>query len=269
MVYHGIVHSIRAFKRAMSACGAREANASVVSRAFRCARCAIWSAPSEQPRHACSGQPNTPGSKKARYKINCGRFSNKSSRLTLPWGPSNSYFFSTDIQGIGRRSAASASRERVNAFSFTRSCWRAVSHSCCDTIGRVLIADCIFLSSLFLSLVVAILFLLVNVIRIRHDFFAVLFARNFHRQRCQTAGRNHPGDDKSHGSYTEWTHCSPPRRPNLIVEPLHLDDGSGAVISTGKIKTLAASLQQKLSHRGILGQTNRPVEGVQGLGCSP
>ncbi len=66
MVYQGIVQPIRAFKRAMSACGAREANASVVSRAFRWARWATWSATKEQPRQACSGQPVTPGSKKAR-----------------------------------------------------------------------------------------------------------------------------------------------------------------------------------------------------------
>ena len=45
---------------------AREAYTSVVSRAFRCARWATWSAPSEQPMQACSGQPCTPGSKKAR-----------------------------------------------------------------------------------------------------------------------------------------------------------------------------------------------------------
>ena len=41
----------------MSACGAREANASVVSRAFRWARWATWSATMEQPMQACSGQP--------------------------------------------------------------------------------------------------------------------------------------------------------------------------------------------------------------------
>src|SRR5215471_2194925 len=82
--------------------------------------------------------------------INCLRPSNKSSRLTLPFGPSNSYFFSTATHGIRRRSAASASRERVKAFSLTRSCCRAASHSCCDTIGGVFIR----------SLVVAISFLL-------------------------------------------------------------------------------------------------------------
>jgi hypothetical protein len=66
IVYHGIFQSIRAFNRAMSFCGAREANTSVVSRAFRCAGCATWSATIEQPTQACSGHPFTPGSKKAR-----------------------------------------------------------------------------------------------------------------------------------------------------------------------------------------------------------
>src|SRR5215470_1627846 len=73
------------------------------------------------------------------------------------------YFFSTVIQGIRRRSAASASRERVKAFSFTRSCCRAVSHSCSSTIGGVFIAISTFgcSLSLALSLLVAIPFLLV------------------------------------------------------------------------------------------------------------
>src|SRR6516162_8615575 len=92
--------------------------------------------------------------------INWRRPSNKSSRFTLPLGPSNSYFFSIAIHGIRRRSAASASRDRVKAFSFTRSCWRAASHSCCDTIGGVFIGRCPFPCSISLSLPVAILFLL-------------------------------------------------------------------------------------------------------------
>src|SRR5262249_22783221 len=93
-------------------------------------------------------------------RIDWRRSSNKSSRLTLPLGPSNSYFLSTASQGIRRRSAASASRDRVKAFSFTRSCWRAASHSSCDTIGGVFIAICPFGCSLSLSLLVAISVLL-------------------------------------------------------------------------------------------------------------
>src|SRR5215469_14254367 len=158
MVYQGIFQPMRAFRRAMSAWGAREAQTRVVSRAFRWARWETWSAPIEHPRQACSGQPNTPGSKKARYRINCLRPSNKSDKPTLPLGPSNSYFFSTSVQGIRRRSAANRSRERVNAFSFTRSCCRAASHSRSETIGGVLIALRLLPCSLFFSLLVVISF---------------------------------------------------------------------------------------------------------------
>src|SRR4030095_16560114 len=42
-----------------------------------------------------------------------------------------------ESHGIRRRSAASASRARVNSFSFTRSCWRAASHSFGDTTFRI------------------------------------------------------------------------------------------------------------------------------------
>src|SRR5215472_6670649 len=66
--------------------------------------------------------------------ISCRRPSNRSSRLALPLGPSNLYSFSTTIHGIRRRSAASASRARVNSFSFTRSFWRAAFHPFGDTI---------------------------------------------------------------------------------------------------------------------------------------
>ena len=66
-VYQGMSSQpIRAFHAWMSFCGARETNTSVVSRAFRCAGWATWSATFEQPTHACSGQPMTPGSKNAR-----------------------------------------------------------------------------------------------------------------------------------------------------------------------------------------------------------
>src|SRR4029453_15383085 len=66
IVYQGIVQPIRAFRRWMSACGAREAYTSVVSRAFRWGRVATWSAPREQRMQACAGQPCRPGSKKGR-----------------------------------------------------------------------------------------------------------------------------------------------------------------------------------------------------------
>src|SRR5271170_3889168 len=49
--------------------------------------------------------------------------------------------------------------ERVKAFSFTSSCWRAASHSCAGTIGGVRIVRCLFPCSFSLSVLVAILFL--------------------------------------------------------------------------------------------------------------
>src|SRR5215472_3955736 len=92
--------------------------------------------------------------------MSCLRPSNRSSRPTLPLGPSNSYFFSTAVHGMRRRSAASPSRDRVKAFSFTSNCCRAASHSCCDTIGGVFLAVSTFGFSLSLSLLVPISFLL-------------------------------------------------------------------------------------------------------------
>src|SRR5215468_6075538 len=92
--------------------------------------------------------------------INCLRPSNRSSKLTLPLGPSNSYFFSTAIHGIRRRSAASASRERVKAFSFASIFCHAACHSVGDTIGGVFIAMSVFDCLLSLSLPLAISFLL-------------------------------------------------------------------------------------------------------------
>src|SRR5882724_8732204 len=81
--------------------------------------------------------------------ISCLRPSNRSRRLALPLGPSNLYSFSTAIHGIRRRSAASASRAWVNSFSFTRSFWRAASHSFDDTI----LGGSIFFSLLFILIV--------------------------------------------------------------------------------------------------------------------
>src|SRR5436190_23426943 len=52
--------------------------------------------------------------------------------------------------GIRRRSAASASRARVSSFSFTRSCWRAASHSFADTTSRSNSSSVVFIVLFFL-----------------------------------------------------------------------------------------------------------------------
>src|SRR5213075_2273764 len=91
--------------------------------------------------------------------ISCRRPSNRSSRLALPLGPSKLYSFSTAIHGIRRRSAASASRARVNSFSFTSRFWRAASHSFDDTILGGFICFFFFSTSLVFILIVLGLYL--------------------------------------------------------------------------------------------------------------
>src|SRR4029079_15743530 len=63
IVYHGIsCQPVRSFRPWISAWGARETNASVVSRAFKWAGCATWSARNEQPTQARSGYAPPPPS---------------------------------------------------------------------------------------------------------------------------------------------------------------------------------------------------------------
>src|ERR1700729_4245768 len=137
--------------------------------------------------------------------INCLRPSNGSSRLTLPLSPSNLYLFSTACHGMRRRSAASASRERVKAFSFKRSCCRAVSHSCGDTTGGVFIPRCVFRCSTSIFFPVAILVLLdfVKMTEIIYPEKISEFA-DTHRQnsRCGCRSGSHDG----RACDTCWTH---------------------------------------------------------------
>src|SRR5262249_10864634 len=149
--------------------------------------------------------------------INCLRPSNRSSRLSLPLGPSNSYFFSTNVHGIRRRSAASASRERVRAFSFTRSCWRAASHSCADTIAGVFNAICPFGCCFSLASLVAILFLLCSLKQTetaRSEKFSQL--GDAHRQNSSRES----GSGDHHGCVcdADWAHIS---LPVSVATPEH------------------------------------------------
>src|SRR5215470_688431 len=138
--------------------------------------------------------------------INCRRPSNKSSRLTLPLGPSNSYFFSTAIHGMRRRAAAIASRDRVKAFSFSRSCRRAVSHSSGDTTGGVFFGSCPFGFSMSLFALVDILFLLVFLNETtRSEKLSEL--RNAH---CQNSSRGpRSGGHRCCARNACWTHNFP------------------------------------------------------------
>src|SRR6266496_1347816 len=116
--------------------------------------------------------------------MSCRRPSNRSSRLALLLGPSNSYFFSTASHGIRRRSAASASRAWVSSFSFTSSCWCAASHSFDDTILGGFICFFFFSTSLVFILIVLCLYL-----------FAAPVKTPKHERSHSSAGRRADGHD--------------------------------------------------------------------------
>src|SRR5215469_3026154 len=58
---------------------------------------------------------------------------NRSARLSFPFGPSKTYFFSTFSHGISRRSRLSSSRRCVNSLSLANSFLRASSHAAGET----------------------------------------------------------------------------------------------------------------------------------------
>src|SRR5271155_3812925 len=108
-------------------------------------------------------------------------------------------------QGMRRRSAASASRERVKAFSFARSCWRGGSHSCGETICGVIIARCSLPFSLALCLLVAILFLL-NFLMLAEIIRAEKFSELGDAHRQNSSRRSCAGGHRCCTCDTCWTH---------------------------------------------------------------
>src|SRR5438132_1330125 len=105
------------------------------------------------------------------------------------------------------KSASKPSVMVYQGISFTRSCWRAASHSCCDTIGGVFIARCPFPGSLSLSLLVAILFLLCFLKQtetIRSEKFSEL--ADAHRQNSSRGSGS--GDHYCCACDACWAHMS-------------------------------------------------------------
>src|SRR4051812_48707851 len=97
-----------------------------------------------------------------------------------------------------RRSAASASRERVKAFSLTRSCCRAASHSCCETTGGVFFGSCCFGFSLWVSLIILFLLYFLKVTETgRNEEFPEL--ADTHRQNSSSGSDS--GDDRCCACY--------------------------------------------------------------------
>ena len=75
------------------------------------------------------------------WTISWRRPPNSSASVTGPSGPPNTYSWSTLTMGSLRRSALSASRERVNSFSRASRRRRALSHCSRDTTSGRLIRN--------------------------------------------------------------------------------------------------------------------------------
>ena len=135
--YQGKVQPIRSRNAASFSYGARDTATSVVFRTCSCRSLPIPSAADEQ-----LGQPWSQSGPNMKWCMtSCGRPSNRSSRPTVPSGPSKVYGLSIRTIGSRRRSALSRSRARVTAFSFASNSLRAASHSSRDTTsGRFPIA---------------------------------------------------------------------------------------------------------------------------------
>src|SRR5689334_20534767 len=80
--------------------------------------------------------------------------SNSAARVSLPAGPSKTYFFSTFTHGNSRRCRFNWSRNFENFFSFARSCLRAASHSFWVTTLRFSIPRTVLIFGIRFSLVV-------------------------------------------------------------------------------------------------------------------
>src|SRR6266446_9410113 len=84
-------------------------------------------------------------------------------------------------------------------FSFTRRCWRAASHSCCDTIFGLAAVLVEVLTGSFIGTA--------PFPAVESAFISVLLlARQLHSQRRQPAGRNCTGYDQSDRRQAERAH---------------------------------------------------------------
>src|SRR5215470_5196495 len=77
--------------------------------------------------------------------------SKRSDRLSFPFGPSNTYSFSTFSQGSARRCVARASRLRVNAFSLVRNAFLTLIHFSCETTGWLSLFFDVFFAFAFMD----------------------------------------------------------------------------------------------------------------------
>ena len=112
---------------------AKEARDTAIQVTPRCARWAsapsIWSQWNEQPTHPCC----QPGPNMKCLTINWLRLSNRSARVSRPFGPSKTYGLSILTHRKARICAVSLWCWRVCSFSFSNSALRTESHWSRDT----------------------------------------------------------------------------------------------------------------------------------------
>src|SRR5579863_3250858 len=126
-----------------------------------------------------------------------------------------------------RRSAASASRERVKAFSLTRSCCCAASHSFSETTGGVFIVTFPFACSSFLSLLIAMSFLL-SFSEKKRLLCKIPELINVHRQN--STRRCSSGNDYYCTFDACWAHRQHLRCPRLRLSSNHRSGDSGGAV---------------------------------------
>src|SRR6202051_1360966 len=138
------------------------------------------------------------------YTINWLRPSNRSAKVSLPPGPSNTYLFSPRSHGNSRRCRLISSRGAVNSFSFANNCLRAATHCA----GDVTFGFSILLVAGVAMVVSPLLFFLGS--KLTH---VVSRPKPSPYQRLQSPRRRTPRDHRQNTHKTHCTHrCSPKTR---------------------------------------------------------
>src|ERR1700676_288030 len=136
------------------------------------------------------------------YTINWLRPSNRSAKVSLPPGPSNTYLFSTRSQGNSRRCRLISSRSRVNSFSLLNSSLRAATHCAGDvTFGfsNLLVTE--------VAIVVSPLFFFLKSKRSH----AISGPKTSYHQRRQSSRRRNSRAHRRNTHQAHWTHNRSPQ----------------------------------------------------------
>src|SRR5579862_9464101 len=137
----------------------------------------------------------------------------RSANVTVPFGPSNTYSFSTRSRGNSRRSRLSSSRWCVNSFSFFKNSLRAATHSSCDT--TFVCFGSVFALAMFILLCIHFLWRFLR---------RMLCPPLLHHQRGHAPAGNRAPENHRHCRHACRTHFpppppNPPSAPQLSLRP--------------------------------------------------